>query len=91
MQPPNHHQPSGATGKGICLNRGDNSQDYPLVSYDGDYNDSVIFYNENDDDDDDGDDDDDDDDDVQSGSIGDCPGLQPIRQECSPALLNCLR
>ena len=36
-------------------------------------------------------DDDDDDDDVQSGSIGDCPGLQPIRQECSPALLNCLR
>ena len=48
------------------------------------------------DDHDDSEDDDDnendgDDDDVQSGSIGDCPGLQPIRQECSPALLNCLR
>ena len=87
MQPPNHHQPSGATGKGICLKKGDNSQDYPLVSYDddddGDYNDNVIFNND--------DDNDDDDVDVQSGSIGDCPGLQPIRQECSPALLNCLR
>ena len=49
--------------------------------------------NNDDDDDDDNDDDGDDDDDVdvQSGSIGDCPGLQPIRQECSPALLNCLR
>ena len=50
MQPPNHHQPSGATGKGICLKRGDNSQDYPLVSNDddddGDYNDNVIFDNE---------------------------------------------
>ena len=50
MQPPNHHQPSGATGKGICLKKGDNSQDYPLVSYDddddGDYNDNVIFDNE---------------------------------------------
>ena len=50
VQPPNHHQPRGATGKGICLKRGDNSQDYPLVSNDddddGDYNDSVIFDNE---------------------------------------------
>ena len=32
--------------------------------------------------------DDDERDDVQ---VGECPGLEPIRQKCSPDLLTCLR
>jgi len=27
----------------------------------------------------------------ETGGIGECPGLQPIRQKCSPALLQCMR
>jgi len=27
----------------------------------------------------------------KTGGIGECPGLQPIRQKCSPALLQCMR
>ena len=46
---------------------------------------------DNDDDHDDDGEDDDGDDDVQTGGIGECPGLEPIRQKCSPDLLTCLR
>merc|ERR1719210_1277356 len=29
--------------------------------------------------------------DQQERTSGDCPGLQPIRQKCAPALLQCMR